>query len=106
MQEFNIRDLRQHACRERAIRARMYARILMPVFVFAAATCVWQDQDMRDEVTAAILEIRPMVASYLVDTPLENMLGPLTVEDTTDADDHQLADASALPTSSVPINRP
>ncbi|WP_227267475.1 hypothetical protein [Roseobacter weihaiensis] len=102
------RDLRQVAYRQRASSARLYARLLMPVTVFVLATGLWSDPVVGPQLVQGLEEIRPIAASYLVDTPLENILGPApATEDTVDAADVEgrVTASTSLPPSVVPINR-
>ncbi|MGA9412482.1 MAG: hypothetical protein WBV78_18820 [Roseobacter sp.] len=110
-QEVDKKAIRQFAYRERSIRAQTYARVLMPVAVFAVGATVWMDPDLRPQVTAGIEEIRPIVATYLVDTPFEDLLGPVPVAaptetDGTGVDGDQVAASFDLPEDAVPVNRP
>lgn len=111
MQEVDKKAVRQFAYRERAIRAKIYARVLMPVAIFAVGASVWKDPDLRPQVTEGIEEIRPIAASYLEDTPFEDMLGPLPEPTPTEAaggstEDDQVTASVDLPENKVPVNRP
>lgn len=67
-------EYRKYNYHERALRARMYARFLMPVALFLAGTSVWKDPVMAAQLTEGLTEIRPVAETYLTGTPLENML--------------------------------
>lgn len=111
MQEPDKKSIRQFAYRERAIRAKTYARVLMPVAVFAVGASVWKDPDLGPQMTETFQEIRPVAASYLVNTPFEDMLGPLPEPERTQAqaepaDAEQVTASFDLPEDTVPVNRP
>lgn len=67
-------DHRQYNYRERSLRAKTYARILIPVTLFFVGTSVWKDPVMAAQVTEGLIEIRPIAETYLTGTPMENML--------------------------------
>lgn len=110
MQEVNKKDLRQFAYRERAIRAKTYARVLLPVAMFAIGTSAWTDPDLGPQLVEGLEEIRPIAATYLVDTPFEDMLGPVpepVVEAAAeDLEGDQLTASADMPDDQVPVNRP
>jgi len=111
MQEVDKKSARQFAYRERAIRAKTYARVLVPVAMFAVSATVWMDPELRPQVAEGLEEIRPIAATYLVDTPFEDMLGPVPVAAPTEAavdgaEDGQVTASFNLPEDAVPVNRP
>lgn len=80
-QDLSKSKMRQFSYRERAVRARTYARVLMPVCFFVAGATVWQDPVLGPQLSEGLTEIKPIAASYLADTPLESLLGPLQLEE-------------------------
>jgi hypothetical protein len=103
----NKRDLRQKTYIARASRARGYARMLMPLALFALGTAAWQDPDLGPQLAEGLEEIRPVAAGYLADTPLENILGPVPEDEITAESEEtgQITIAAGLPNSAVPVNR-
>lgn len=102
---------RQFAYRERSIRAQTYARVLIPVAMFAVGATVWMDDQLRPQVARGLEEIRPIAAIYLVDTPFEDLLGPVpegaaAEASANSASSDQVAASYNLPEDSVPVNRP
>lgn len=97
-------DYRQFNCNERAIRARTYARILMPVALFFAGTCVWKDPVMSAQVTEGLIEVRPLAENYLTGTPLENMLSVLPVAPETAEAATESSQSAGLPQITEPVS--
>lgn len=89
-------DKRQYHYRDRSIRARSYARFLMPVMVFVAGACVWKDPVMRAHAMDRLQQVRPIADNYLTGTPLENMLSLLPAAPEP-ADAAEAAEAESLP---------
>ncbi|MGD9294414.1 MAG: hypothetical protein PVI41_05980 [Roseobacter sp.] len=107
-QDVSKSTLRQFNYRERALRARTYARILMPVCLFLASATAWQDPVLGAKLSDGLTEIKPIAASYLADTPLEDLLGPLQADMPRDeaAEAVQRITAAAdLPDGDVVVNR-
>lgn len=77
----NKRDLRQNAYIERAKSARGFARMLVPAAFIVLGTGIWKDPDLGPKLAEGLEVIRPTAASYLVDTPLEDLLGPATSDE-------------------------
>ncbi len=101
------RDIRQNAYRERSRSARGIARLLMPFAFVVLGTAIWQDPDLGPKLAEGLEVIRPTAASYLVDTPLEDILGPVPEDDLVQDEDalDQIVVANGLPESTVPVNR-
>ena len=49
--------------------------MLMPIAAVTLSLALWSDEQLKPLLVAQAEEIQPMVAEYLADTPLENMLG-------------------------------
>ena len=104
--QMSKRDIRQHAYRERARSARGYARMLMPVVFIVLGTALWQDPKLGPVLAEGLTEVKPLAASYLQDTPFEDLLGPVPSEETASANqDAQITVSASLPTSVLPIDR-
>ena len=104
--QMSKRDIRQHAYRERARSARGYARMLLPVAFIVLGTALWQDPKLGPVLAEGLTEVKPLAASYLQNTPFENLLGPAPAAETAAAEPgDQITVSAALPTSVLPINR-
>lgn len=80
----------------------------MPVTMFVLATGLWSDPVVGPQLAEGFKEIRPIAASYLVDTPLEDILRPApATEDPGEAAEvgRRVTASTSLPPSVVPINR-
>lgn len=107
-QDLSKSKIRQYNYRERAVRARTYARILMPVCLFVASATIWQDPVLGPQLSEGLTEIKPIAASYLADTPFEPLLGPLQLEEyaveATEEED-RFAVVTGLPGNGLVVNR-
>lgn len=100
-------DIRQYNYRERAIRARTYARILMPVCLFVASATAWQDPVLGAKLSEGLTEIKPIAANFIADTPLEDLLGPLQLDapqDQAAKADERVTAAADFPDNGVVVN--
>jgi hypothetical protein len=102
--QLSKRDIRQRAYLERGRSARRFARILVPLMFLTLGTAIWQDPDLGPQLAEGLEVIRPTAASFLVDTPLEDFLGPVP-EDLAqnDSADDRIAGA-ALPQIATDTN--
>jgi hypothetical protein len=108
---FNKRDLRQAAYNSRSRSARRFARLLMPVAMFSLGTAIWSDPVLGPQLMEGVEEIRPVLAKYAANTPLEDFAGPVpeaaTTEDAGEAtEEASLALPTNMPASVRPVNRP
>jgi hypothetical protein len=107
---FNKRDLRQAAYNSRSKSARRFARVLMPVALFCLGTALWSDPVLAPKLIQGVEEIRPVLAKYAADTPLEDIVGPVpeaTPADVAEAtEEASLSLSSTMPASVRPVNRP
>ncbi|MFK7743827.1 MAG: hypothetical protein AB8B47_02130 [Roseobacter sp.] len=70
---------RQKAYAKRSRSARFFARVLMPVAMVTLSTSIWSDPVWGPKLAEGVEEVKPMVATYLADTPFADMLGPVEV---------------------------
>ncbi len=103
-QDVSKSTIRQFNYRERALRARTYARILMPVCFFVASATAWQDPVLGAKLSEGLTEIKPIAANYLANTPLEDLIGPLQLDQATEGNERVTA-AADLADNGVVVNR-
>lgn len=79
----------------------------MPVALIVTGTAIWNDPDLGPKLAEGLEVIRPTAASYLVDTPLEDMLGPVAQDELArdNTNPERVMVASGFPASTVPVNR-
>ena len=114
------RQRRQAACQDRARSSRFYAKVLIPVAMITMSTALWSDPVLGPKLAQGLEEVKPVLAKYAQNTPLEDAFGPVpepqaeeiasetTAEnaDGSETEEAALALTSNLPTSVRPVNRP
>ncbi|MEM9577986.1 MAG: hypothetical protein AAF999_13345 [Pseudomonadota bacterium] len=80
---------------------------MIPIIFVTFGVAVWHDPDLGPKLAEGLEVIHPMAAGYLTDTPLENILGPVTDADLVQNGEAagQIVVANGLPRSAVPVNR-
>ena len=102
------RESRQAEYLKRSGKARFYARILMPITLVTLSTGIWSDPVWGPKLAEGVEEIKPMVASYLQETPFADVMQTLElkkpVEDAVTEAGTRIE--ASLPMSLRPIVRP
>lgn len=106
--QIDKRESRQAEYIKRSRKARFYARILMPITLVALATGVWSDPVWGPRVVEGVEEIKPMVASYLQETPFSDVMQQIELKKPVEnaVDDVEERIEASLPMSLRPILRP
>jgi hypothetical protein len=103
--QMSKRDTQQSAYLKRSGSARALARMLMPVAAVILATGLWNDPALGPILAEGLEELRPAAARYLVDTPFEDLLGPLPETDLAQdtSPEERITAAAELPASTLPV---
>lgn len=120
MMQKNKRDLRQAKCIRRGKTARLYGRLLIPVALIGLSQSLWTDPVAGPQLVEGLEEIRPIIATYAQNTPLEDVFGPAPEPEekepivainsagqaAVDGEEAALSVSYTLPVSVRPVNRP
>ncbi len=111
VKHIDIKTCRQTEYLSRSRSARFYAKILMPITAVAFSLALWSDEEIKPQLIAQVEEIKPVVAEYLADTPLQDMLGfggefASSGTSGTGFEEEALVTPSTLMASARPVVRP
>lgn len=108
--KFEKRQRRQSKYRNRARSARLCAKLLIPVAMVFLTSALWSDPVLGPRLAQGVQEIKPVLAGYLEDTPLEDIFGPdsevtntqTAIEALEEASLHMISNPSQLAVETMP----